>query len=177
MAARTPRRTFASSFVVTLAAIPAASMGCNPPPPQSPGAHGHVNPPPPAYVEPATPATPAAEPAAPAPPPPPAQPPAAEPADAPPTHAARWHVTKRGDACMAQPHVECPTGAPGQPVPTCNPPPPRAYECPPNMTEASLTVERRPGDPACFVERAPMRCPEGARCNPPPPRRVACPKP
>ncbi len=184
MSSRTPRRSFAHPFVVTLAAIPACSGGnASGPPP-------HKNPPPPTYIEPASPTPaptdPATEPAVPTSPPEPVEaapaPPAPSAPGAPaqpkaPDYASRWHVFKSGAACMATVHVDCPKPEAGKAVPTCNPPAPTPYTCPPGMTEgASLTVVRRAHSTTCWIEQPPVKCPPGARCNPPPPRGVDCPK-
>jgi hypothetical protein len=178
---------FARSFVVTLAAIPAipacggsnVQPHTNPPrptyPAEAPPATGEpteTSPATPTEGAPATPTAPEAGLPAPA---PPAQP--GEPAQAkPPDYTSRWIVTKSGATCLAEPKIECPTAAPGKPVPTCNPPPASVYKCPEGMTEASLTVVRYANSTQCVVERAPVACPPNARCNPPPPRRVDCPK-
>ena len=173
MAARTPRRTFAHPFVVTLAAVPACAGPQQPP---------HRNPPPP----PMDPATPAPDPGQTAPTTPTTPTDPASPAPSPggtgqaqqkpPDHTERWIVTRNGATCMATPRVECPTAAPGKPMPTCNPPPASAYPCPDGMAEPSLTVVQYANTFECVIQPAPPRCPPNAACNPPPPRRVACPK-
>jgi hypothetical protein len=183
---------FARSFVVTLAAIPAipACGGSNVPPHQNPPRPTYPEQAPPQATEPTptetapatptetAPAAPMTQPGTPAPAPapaPPAQP--GEPAQAKaPDYTSRWIVTKSGATCLAEPVVECPKGAPGQPMPTCNPPAASVYKCPEGMNEASLTVVRFANTTQCVVERAPVACPPNVRCNPPPPRRVDCPK-
>jgi hypothetical protein len=173
--ARSPRRTFANPFVVTLAAIPACYVESTPPPqqpqPRPPVAQGPTQGP----AQPTQPATPevvVANP--PRPTPPPTTPP---PSGNTATFDQYWYVTKSGASCTARAKVDCPKPAKkGDPVPTCNPPPPIAYACPPDMTEASLTIVQRAGSETCMVDHGPMSCPKGAMCNPPPPRAVACPK-
>jgi hypothetical protein len=177
MSARTPRRTFAHPFVVTLAAVPACT---SPRPP-------HQNPPPPPTpTEPASPDTAQTPPTAPTAPttPDPASPPPAPAPGAPaqgkakpPDYTQRWYVTKNGATCLATPHLECPTAPPGQPAPTCNPPPPSAYRCPDGVTDASFTVVRYANTVQCVIQPPPPKCPPNAACNPPRPRPVECPKP
>lgn len=165
MSARTPRRTFTRSFVVTLAAVPACAGS------------GTGGPPPPAYVEPAEPGS-SAGPVAPAPAPSaptsPSEP--AQPQPKPSDSAERWVITKSGAMCLAYPQVECPKAPPGQPVPPCNPPPARAYTCPDGMTEPSITVVKYANTSVCEIEPKPVQCPPKAACDHPPPRPVACPK-
>ena len=86
---------------------------------------------------------------------------------------ANVRITQQPDGtCVSFPtDFKCPTGA------TCNPPPPKPVECPP---EQQLPTAKDPADVTkrdngqCWEHRK-IRCPEGARCNPPPPRRVMCP--
>jgi hypothetical protein len=61
-------------------------------------------------------------------------------------------------------------------MPTCNPPAARAYDCPKDMTEPSLTIVRYAGSFDCMIEPPPIACPPKATCNPPPPRKATCPK-
>jgi hypothetical protein len=180
MAARTPRRNFARPFVVTLAAAPACYTAPAPPPPQpppaAPAAEAQPAPPPTIVANPPPPEsrTPPPEPT----PPIPRRPPNVNPPpphDVGPADGTKWTVFKTKDGCEATFHVECPHGEPGKPMPTCNPPPPRPYTCPPNVTlDHPITIVASGG--TCMVEAPPMHCPAGAMCNPPPPRRVECPK-
>lgn len=199
MAARSPRRTFAAPFVVTLAAVPACYVDSTTPPPRQPqpvvsapqpepdtgGETVMANPPRPTPAPEPTPATTpptkagggavvqtggtATTPASPAP-------------SAPPTATTypfdqRWTVTKSGTGCLAYAQVDCPKPAKkGDPVPTCNPPPPMAIACPDGVTaSASVTVVQYANQSECMVEPAPVKCPPNVMCNPPPPRKVACP--
>src|SRR3569623_1003702 len=142
MAARTPRKTFATPFVVTLAAVPACYVQPAPQPqpvvtstpqPQSQPSDSHPvvisNPPRPQ----------------PAPPPKPSvilNPPRPQPQPQ-PQAAGSWHVFKTGDGCEAIVNVQCPHGA------ACNPPPPQKYACPPGIVAGQpLTiVTTGAGDP------------------------------
>lgn len=181
MAARTPRRSFASPFVVTLAAVPACYVQTAPAPQGPPPSH-----PPPSHT-----AQPQPQPPAPQPPPAqtPAQPPPAEPppvvianpppptTQPPPTQPApaqrtEWTVYKtKAGACMAAIKVQC------HPKATCNPPPPFSYACPENVSlDKPVTVVMRDGG-SCYVEYEMPKCPPGVACNPPRPQPVACPKP
>ena len=164
MAARLPRRSFASPFVVTLAAtVPACFVESNP------------RPQPPATAETTTTATaePAAPPAAPKPPTIIANPP-------PPTVAQttrRWHVTRSNGACLAAADIPCPTAPAGQRMPTCNPPAPQPVACPERTAEGeSFTIVQWAGQATCQVEAPPVTCPPKVMCNPPPPRQAACPQ-
>jgi hypothetical protein len=157
MSARTPRRRFASPFVVTLAAIPTAAAGCNPPPPQ-----------PPRVVDPPVVAAPA-EP---------------DPVDAgkprePAKFERSWTVMKiKGNPdCQAMRNDTCPKVDPGKPIPPCNPPPPSKYVCPANLEDGnSIQIVLRAGATECFQKYEPIKCPQGAKCNPPPPRKLKCPE-
>ena len=187
MAARLVRRTFATPFVVTLAALPAA---CVVQPASAPSAYptpataspGTTAPGPsrPGVVEtqPATgqptvvsnPPRPGVEPAPPAPPAPPKTAPA-------PTYERHWTVSNYNNTCSAFEPVDCPKPVAGKPVATCNPPPPRPYTCTPEITASTpLKIVQHVGQTACFVEQGPMQCPPNMMCNPPPPRRVDCPQ-
>ena len=75
------------------------------------------------------------------------------------------------------PRVDCPKPKKaGDPVPTCNPPPPMKVACPDGWDGTSaLTIVQYANQAECRIEDAPMKCPKGAMCNPPPPRKVACP--
>ena len=171
MAARVPRRTFASPFVVTLAAAPACYTSSSPAP--------QAWPPPPAEQAQPTPAAAPTQAAAPpdfqSPAPVIANPPPPGTATA-PAQQASWTVFKSKDGCMAAIKVSCPTGEPGKPMPTCNPPPPFRYDCPNGVTlEKPITVITF-GD-SCALEPEPIHCPPRVACNPPRPRTVPCPKP
>ena len=148
MAARAPRRNFASPFVITLAAIPGCYRDSKPVEPP------HVNPPPPQPQ------------------------PAPDPTPAPAPQANReWRITKDKGSCLSFASASCPTAPAGQPQPTCNPPPPQKYApCPDGMADgASLIVTQLAGQSDCFVMPEPPKCPPNAACNPPPPRKVTCP--
>jgi len=200
MAARTPRRSFAAPFVVTLAAAPACYVSNAPPPQQPPpaapaeqaphNAPGVVvaNPPRPqpenTPVAVANPPRPqdqnrpvvVANPPRPQDPPVPAAPqdhPVVV-ANPPRPHAhpagTTWHVFKAGDGCEAAVHVDCPKGA------MCNPPPPRKVDCPAGLTMPKGLDIVSQGDGTCIVAQEPVHCPPHAMCNPPRPRSVACPE-
>src|SRR5690242_8528117 len=127
MSARVPRRSFATPFVLTLAAVPAChSSSPQPAPPVQPARND-----PPAIVE--------------ADPPPPTQAPDEQPPPQPvivnppppssaPPEQASWTVFRGKDGCMAAIKVACPTGEAGKPMRTCNPPPPFKYACPTGVT-------------------------------------------
>src|SRR5687768_13564858 len=145
MAARTPRRSFATPFVVTLAAAPACYVQSGPPPqgpPPQPQPTQTAQPQPeqarpPVIVSPPMPTQPTTEPSTPPAPPPTQQ-----------NQSQKWTVYKAqtGGGCMAAFKVEC------QPKATCNPPPPFKYECPPNVSlEKPITVATYDGT-SCFVE-------------------------
>jgi hypothetical protein len=150
MAARTPRRTFATPLVITLAACSSPQTTTpphhNPPAPQpEPG----NNPPP--TTDPATPAQ---------------------------TTEMRWHVTRMGANCAAHVDVNCPKPEAGKPTHTCNPPPPIKYTCPEGLADkSSLEIVRYAGAAECVVVPEPVKCPPNAACNPPRPRPVICPEP
>jgi hypothetical protein len=148
MAARTPRRTFAAPFVVTLAAIPACYHDAQPAP-QPP-----ANPPGPVVTTP-----PPTDPAT----PPPAQKPNRE-----------WRITRGKDSCLAFAAATCPPKQ-GDAQPTCNPPPPTKYPCPDGMTDAALIVTQLGGEGDCFILPEMPKCPPNTACNPPPPKKVQCP--
>lgn len=160
--ARSPRKIFASPFVVTLAAMPACYTESSPPP-QQPQPHVQPRPEPtPGEVIVTNP------------------PPPTEGGTAPTqtyTFDQRWTVMKSGEACSAMARVECPKPKkPGDPVPTCNPPPPMKVACPDGWDgKAALTIVQYANQADCMIEPPPMNCPKGAMCNPPPPRKVACP--
>ena len=186
MAARTPRRSFAAPFVVTLAAVPAcyvqSSPGPSGPPPQPPPtqtAEPQPQPqqPPVIVANPPPPQQPTTDPSIPpGPVRPPSTPPRPDPRPTKPpvqTTDAYWTVYKAqdGSGCMAAIKVEC------QPKATCNPPPPFKYACPENVTlDKPVTVVSQDGGATCFVQYDMPKCPPGVACNPPRPQPVACPK-
>lgn len=125
MSARAPRRSFATPFVLTLAAIPACTVQSAPPPQgpsPAPVAQGethdhrepHTNPPGP--TEPPPPAQPDTTPVSnpPRPEPPVTQ---TEPSPGPdkPRGYRQWTVTRDGKKCESMVKVHCPEGA------MCNP--------------------------------------------------------
>jgi hypothetical protein len=169
MAARSPRRSFATSFIITLA--PACYAGSAPQtaPPQKTE---------PVPAEPTKPDTLTVVTNPPRPTPPPkTEPPKTEPPKTePPKTNISWTVTRHGADCQAFSASACPHPPPGQPIPPCNPPPPMKYACPDNLADgASLTVTQLANQPDCFILPGPISCPPRASCNPPPPRKVACP--
>ena len=162
MAARSVRKSFASPFVITLAAAACVESA---PPPQQPAPQP-------------TPA-PAPSPAPPVVvtnPPPPSSGGTAQTAQT-YTFDQRWTVMKSSTGCQAMAKVECPKPSkPGGPVPTCNPPPPMKVACPDGWDgKESITIVQYANQANCMIEPPPMNCPKGAACNPPPPRKVACP--
>lgn len=163
MAARAIRRVFANPFVLTVAAACSA--------PQSPTQQVVPSP---------QPSEPGGEPVVVANPPAPKQEAGGEAQTTPPQTFGfdqRWTVTKAGDTCTAMQHVECPKPKQaGDPVPTCNPPPPMKVACPESWDgKQALTIVQPANQTECRIEEPPMKCPPNAMCNPPPPRRVACP--
>lgn len=159
MAARAPRKIFASPFVITLAACVESTT----PPPQQPR-------PQPQPAQPAPPTDPIVV-ANPPPPPPPT--------DNAVSVDERWTLFKDGSACRAMANVDCPRPKkPGDPVPTCNPPPPMKIECPAGWDGKSpMTVVRYANQTECMIEPPKVSeadCPK-AKCNPPPPRKISCP--
>lgn len=166
MAARSPRRTFANPFVVTLAAITplaATTVFAEPDTKPSPPSKNPPAPKPEAKPNPKT-----------VNPPPPKPVPKPEPAK----FERHWTVSKiKGKAsCEADPDADCPKPEPGKPRHTCNPPPPIDYACPSGLADGeTLKIVLRVGATECFQERAPTTCPPNAKCNPPPPRKLACP--
>lgn len=157
MAARTPRRSFATPFVVTLAAAPACYVQSTPPqqpqqvqPAQSQPQPGQPDRPPVTVVNPPMPQAPAAT-----------------------TPNQKWSVYKQPDGvCMASIKVTCKPGT------MCNPPPPQKYDCPANVSlDKPVTVASSADGMACFVEYPAAACPPNVACNPPRPTPVTCPKP
>jgi hypothetical protein len=174
MSARAPRRHFASPFVITLASVPACTTANPTPPTQT--YEPVANPPRPTEiaVEPDPEPTPP-----PAPEPAPAPEPEPEPVDAKPAaRERRWTVMHPAGSkeCKAFLDSSCPSPPPGQPMPSCNPPPPTKYACPDWLAEGeTVKIVLRAGATDCFTVPAAPRCPPQTRCNPPPPRKVACP--
>ncbi|HEV7557505.1 MAG TPA: hypothetical protein VGO00_18705 [Kofleriaceae bacterium] len=181
MAARIPRRSFATPFVVTFTA--ACSTTTQPPPPQPPptetpsGPIATAPPTDPSTVD----QTPTPTPTPPEvihrnPPPPDVTPPPRNPPPPPPPppEDRQWTVFKHGAKCEAMIKVECPHGAPGQPMPTCNPPPAHDYACPPGMTDTPMTIVTRGA--ICVIQPGNQSCPPNMHCNPPPQRKVPCPE-
>ena len=176
MAARTPRRSFASPFVITLAVVPACYTTSNEPPP-SPRQE------PPRVTDPSGP-DPSPAPTVVANPPRPEPAPAQEsrpgvivnpPRPQPPSPAERaWTLSKGASGCEALAVVDCPKPAPGGPMISCNPPPPVAYPCPDGVDLTAPRTIITVGN-GCELSRAPEHCPPGKRCNPPPPKAVPCP--
>jgi len=181
MAARSVRRSFASPFVVTLAAaLPAASCYVQPASgPQGPQTGAQTTGPtgtggsPTDTPDHAT-TTAGVE-----------QAPAAgttvianPPRPTPATSDRTWTVTRQAGACSSTVMAACPTPLPGQPAPTCNPPPPTAYACLPSMTTdgAQATIVQFKGQTTCQLKQPPISCPPNVMCNPPPPQKVACPQ-
>ena len=142
---RLVRRTFAPSFIVTVAgsasfvaAEPAPMKPAPAPPPVL-----HKNPPPPQ--------------------------------DPAPTTDRHWEIYKQDKACFASNAADaCPPPAKGERPMSCNPPPPKAYSCPENVT-LPVKIIQRANTRECFVDYGTITCPKGASCNPPPPRKLACP--
>ena len=161
MAARSPRKIFASSFVITVAA--AACVESTPPPqgPQPTPAPAPAPDPSPVVVT----------------NPPPPGPSQAGGSTQTYNFDQRWTVFKRPNGCEAMAKVECPKPTtPGGPVPTCNPPPPMKVACPDGWDgQDALTIVQYANQSTCMIEPPAMNCPKGATCNPPPPRKVACP--
>ena len=159
MAARSPRKMFATSFVVTVAST--ACFTTSNPPPSDP---------------PRQPVTTPTEPMQPTGPTEPAPPTGATAGTDTYAFDQRWTVMKSGQTCSAHAHVDCPKPKKGEPVMTCNPPPPMKIECPSGWDGANaLTVVKYANQTECMVEPPPVKCPPNVACNPPPPRKTACP--
>ena len=174
MAARVVRRSFASPFVVTLAAaLPAAACYVQPAPRtggngaqapvQQPSDHSTTN----AGAEQAPPPNTAAI----SNPPRPTPTPVAK-------QDTRWTITRAAGTCSAYVDATCPEPPAGQPRPSCNPPPPMPYPCGAELRTdgAMLKVVQLAGQSTCQIEQPPIKCPPNAMCNPPPPQKVDCPK-
>jgi len=188
MSARSPRRRFASPFVITLAAAIPACATPNSPATQPVATQLHADPPPPpeAIAEPTAgePATPAPNPSRVEPlhknPPPPRPAPTMAKWPEPSKYEQKWYVSKAASTCNAHQDVRCPEPEAGKPRMTCNPPAPIAYACPDSVA-APFKIVLRVGAVDCFVDAPPFSCPTpepgkpAKTCNPPPPQRVACP--
>lgn len=182
MAARIVRRSFASPFVITLAAaVPAAACYVQPGPQRSggngaqvtgtgeqvpvqqPPDHNSTN----AGVE----QQPVGNTTAISNPPRPAPAPIAK-------QETRWTVTRANGTCSAFAKVACPAPPAGQPAPSCNPPPPQPYACGVQLRTdgQTMAIVQFAGQSECQIEQPPMKCPPNAMCNPPPPQKVDCPK-
>ncbi len=159
MPAHVPRRVFARSFVITLAAIPACHHD-DPP---------TYNPPPPATDVTHPSATPSASAIASVPP------------QLGPVADRGWYVTMNSGKCEASSNnMACPPGE------TCNPPPPKAYPCPTNVPANAMpiSITHIIDAPNCTAEyQQPFSnagCPPNMHCNPPPPKMISvsvpCPK-
>lgn len=182
MSVRTLRRTFASPFVLTLATIPAACMVQSAPPRgggQPPQQQSYPTDPQQPQQQPdqsmqrpaeAMPHQGVEQTQGPTPSPmsnPPR--PGAEQATA-PSGDRHWTVMKQGDRCVSHAKAVCPPNA------MCNPPPPKAYACTPEVTQnAPLKIVQWAGQKTCQIETEPMNCPRNASCNPPRPQQVTCP--
>jgi hypothetical protein len=151
MAARVPRRSFASPVVVTLA------VACTPAP---------TTPPNDTAADPTVAQTPTPDPN------PTTDPPTTEP----PTPV-RWSMSKKGNDCFAQRQIECsdPGRSCNPPAPQkydC----PKWDDGSAMGFDEGDSIEGVPGAEKCTLYFSGGSCPEGASCNPPPPRAVPCPK-
>lgn len=206
MSARAPRRSFATPFVLTLAALPTAcavqttgSSGPSGPPPRE---HQHVHSdmqdhPPPGHEQP----QPAEQPSQPM--TPVANPPRPDaPASNTGVNAQVGQTANPGNAGVEQqsrPNLPPPPAKPAAyrewtvsrqsgkcssmvkvhcpEGAMCNPPPPAKYTCPKFMADGDrIDVVQRAEKAECFVDYGEPSCPPGASCNPPRPQKVTCPK-
>ncbi len=88
----------------------------------------------------------------------------------PATSERHWTVTRQGDTCQAYTDVTCPKNA------TCNPPPPSAYACSPEITPTQpMKIVQWANTTGCHVETPAPPCPPKKMCEPPRPRAVTCP--
>ena len=202
MAARTPRRSFAAPFVVTLAAAPACYVSSAPPPQSPPTAEPAAQPPPqnaPGAVV-ANPPRPQPDPQTqPASPPPnpsvvhnpprpqhvditPLNPAAPQPASPPPNPSVVMNPPRPAAAGTTW-HVfktsdgcEAALNVSCPKGAMCNPPPPAKVDCPDGLTMPKGMNIVSQGDGTCIVQPEPVSCPPHAVCNPPRPRSVSCPK-
>ncbi len=146
MAARSPRRTFAAPFVVTI--VPSLATAC--------------------FVE-TRPASPSPQPN-----PAPVATTPSQPQSSPTER--RWIYRKQNGECFASTELNCPSLPPGEPQLTCNPPPPKKIGCPDFLAEGKqVNVVQNVPKSICMVDWGEIKCPAGAICNPPPPRKVDCP--
>ncbi|MGE0869112.1 MAG: hypothetical protein AB7P03_11125 [Kofleriaceae bacterium] len=196
MSARSPRRSFAAPFVVTLVpslatacyvettpapagpspapVMPAGATSPEPAPPAASTAPAPLAPPPVIVANPPRPAPQQPPPVVVANPPRPAPPPAPQPTTS--KHDVHWTIKKSNGACTAWLSPNCPGAKPGEPQLACNPPPPKKVACPDLVQEGgSIQIVRYAGRTDCLVDWGPITCPKNATCNPPPPRKVACP--
>jgi hypothetical protein len=161
MAARTPRRSFAAPFVVTLAATaPACYVSSSP--------QGSAQPTPTTQTQTQTQTQPEQPEPAPGPGGPVVMNPPMPQAPA-PAAGTKWTVYRAKDGCKAAYVVDCPAGA------MCNPPPPSDYECPQNVSLDKPVTVASDGT-GCFVQYEMPKCPPGVACNPPRPQPVTCPR-
>jgi hypothetical protein len=168
MSARLLRRTFASPFVVTLAAIPAACVTQSAPPSRSGPPPGDRRPAP-QTSEPAQPTPVRGETTVMSNPPRPGIEQATPPNEEPAKVERHWTVMKLDGKCLAYAQTSCPAGA------TCNPPPPSNYACTPDVTDGMKIVQWA-NTTGCHVETPAPPCPPKTMCNPPRPRAVTCPQ-
>ncbi len=167
MSARQPRRSFATPFVITLAAGAACTPRATPTPPPGP----ITTTPETTTVETPPVETPPVE-TPPVETPPVATPPAETP-PSPPVKTLRWQANQVGQKCTTQLQTDCSE-------PPCEPGPKVKYDCPKSEDGTILgidgaRIEGAEGQASCTL-RLQVRCPPSARCNPPPPRSVPCPK-
>jgi len=174
MSARTPRRRFGASFVVTIAVAPACGVRSSAPPSQpvaqpDPGqptvSDPRPSPPPPEAQSP----TIIANPPRPAPPPetdptPPQPLPTANPPPPPPPEDRTWIVEKANGSCEARAITHCPPHA------MCNPPRPQTYACVEGIAYPAKVTQH---EGTCIAERMDP-CPRNAKCKAP--QQVPCPK-
>lgn len=170
MSAHRPRKVFAKSFVVTVAALPLAAACAHEEP-------VHANPPAGVLPDATASATPTNT--------------APDPATSNATTASSragaassmtWTIVRDSSGkCRAMVDMTCPQGV------SCNPPPPSAYTCPAEVPTDSypLNVTAVAGSSMCETKiyepsSSTGSCPPGAHCNPPPPQShtvsVPCPK-
>jgi hypothetical protein len=182
MSARVLRRSFATPFVLTLAAVPACVVSS--PPPSSPqttssgSEHdepGHANPPPPQPEWQSGSSTP----------PPVAAPPAYDPnqspprtnppgPQAPPTAVANPPRPQEPAKPGVNNHVKGTANTSSTTVAQTEPPPVSDKpSAPKSRGYREWTVTKASGACKSMVK---VNCPEGAMCNPPPPAKYECPK-
>jgi hypothetical protein len=177
MPARSPRRSFASPFIVTFAGSAiAAAPGCfvsSSTPPSQPISQAAPGQPEQSDPQPNTPPPSqspviVANPPRPRPQPQPDPTPPITPVQTDPQPMNRsWTVVKTTTGCQANIETNCAPNA------MCNPPAPIPYACPAGVMLPAKIVE---ADNTCSIAPPPMHCPPHAMCNPPRPTKVACPK-